>query len=222
MADSDEGAENNENESTDSAKELERYKAKFELEKGHRRNAESKNKDFESQLNDLQARFDAAEEAKIEAAAKKSGNLEDYKKSQSEKTAKSDLEWQGKIDDLTKTLEATTIGRDAANLSARLFGGDSETFQHVVADRLAMVDSKTMVLDADGKHSALTLDELHDELYNDKRYSRFVVGSNASGGGANGSSAKNGGGASQIHKGDLSRANPKDLVAHLTAKKGNR
>ena len=164
-------------------------------EKTARQEQAAKTDSVTAQLAELQGKFDTAETNRMKSEASKSGNYEALEKSFDEKAAKIRSELQSENDSLRSQLQETTIGLDASKLSSRLFGDDAAVLHNVVRDRLEMVDGKTMVLDAKGQHSALTLDELHNEIYNDKRYSRFVVGSNASGGGANGSSAKGGGAA---------------------------
>lgn len=80
---------------------------------------------------------------------------------------------------------ATTIANELA-----LQGSASVLLPHVRA-RLAVdyVDGQpiTRVLGADGKPSALTLDELKQELSANEAFAPIIAGSKASGGGAGGS-----------------------------------
>jgi hypothetical protein len=69
-----------------------------------------------------------------------------------------------------------------------------------------------VVMDAEGKPSALTVDELGKEIANNAAFAPLIVASNAAGGGANG--AQRGGAAKSktVTKGQWSEMNPKQKM----------
>lgn len=109
--------------------------------------------------------------------------------------------WKQKVEDAKNTAKATetrlrqqihglTIGQTASSIAAEISTAP-ELMQGEVARRLAVEETAdgvpvVRVLGADGKPSALTLEEFKTELRADKRYAPIIIGSKASGGGANG------------------------------------
>ena len=153
-------------------------------------------------INERKAEKDAiaAEKQRIEMEGhKKKGDFEALENSWKEKNATLESDFNTRLAASQSIIGDLTVGQTAQKLASKLAGEDAHLILPALKGRLRseIVDGKasTRVLDVAGNPSALTLDELHAEFYNDKQYSRIIVGSNGSGGGADGSNAKGGGSA---------------------------
>ena len=157
-------------------KELEALKSHHEKLLGETKAAKAKQKEA-----DELARV-AAEEA-----ARKSGDVSALDKSWQEKHTKAEQEWGAKLTAAEKQLQ-TVLVDNVAQKAAMDIAVDAECAE-LLADKLrgslglAEVDGKmqTVVLDADGKRSALTVDELKKQLV--AKYPRLVKGNPAGGAG---------------------------------------
>jgi hypothetical protein len=97
----------------------------------------------------------------------------------------------------------------------------------IIRDRLSVDfegdEPTTRVLDASGKPSALTLDDLQKELVANPEYADIIIASKASGGAGKlvvkGGGAPNSNGGNADKPADLASMKPQDLVAHIEAKK---
>ncbi len=145
-----------------------------------------------------QARMDREE------ALRKSGNVEELEKSWSEKYARREAELTGQLESTNSTLQGQirdlTVGRTATEIATTLaIPGSAKALLPHIERRLSVEqrDGKptVVVLDAAGKLSAATLDELKAEFTNDPAFGPLIAGSKASGGGAGG--AGKGGGAAK-------------------------
>lgn len=157
----------------------------------------------EKKLAEKKAR-DAEEAARLEReeAARKSGNVEELERSWSEKYNRRDAELNGMLEQERQTLSGQirdlTVGRTATDIASALaVQGSAKALLPHIERRLSVEqrDGKpvVVVLDAQGKLSAATLDELKAEIANDAAFAPLIAGSKASGGGAGG--AGGGGGA---------------------------
>lgn len=135
-----------------------------------------------------------AEEAKqreADAILAKSGDVEALKTSWEQKHAKTVSDNQSVIDSLKAQVHGLTVGATAAQLAGELaVEGSSDLLRRLLLPRLS-VDERdgqpiVQVLDAFGKPSALTVEELKNELRNDKAFAPLIAGSKATGGGAAG------------------------------------
>lgn len=130
-----------------------------------------------------------AEAARVaaEEAARKSGDVSALDKSWQEKYAKAEAEYGAKLTAAQQQLQ-TVLVDNVAQKAAMDIAVDAECAE-LLADKLrgslglAEVDGKmqTVVLDADGKRSALTVDELKKQLI--AKYPRLVKGNPAGGAG---------------------------------------
>jgi len=142
---------------------------------------------------------EAAKKAE-EERARKAGDVEALENSWREKLTKREQELLSERESLASQIKELTVGRAATDLSAELAvqGSAKALLPHLQA-RLSMDirDGKptVVVLDANGKPSAPTLEELKAEFVNDPAFAPLIVGSKASGSGASG--AKPGGGAAK-------------------------
>ncbi|RON43537.1 hypothetical protein BK666_20935 [Pseudomonas frederiksbergensis] len=152
------------------------------------------------------ARKDAEDQARLEREenARKSGNVEELEKSWSEKFNRREAELNGMLEQERGTLSTQirdlTVGRTATDIASALaIPGSAKALLPHIERRLSVEqrDGKpvVVVLDAQGKLSAATLDELKAEFANDGAFAPLIAGSKASGGGANG--AGGGGGAAK-------------------------
>lgn len=130
-----------------------------------------------------------AEAARIasEEVARKSGDVSALDKSWQEKHAKTEADYGEKLAAKDKQLQAVLVD-SVAQKAAMDIAVDAECAE-LLADKLrgslglAEVDGKmqTVVLDADGKRSAITVDELKKQLV--AKYPRLVKGNPAGGAG---------------------------------------
>ena len=159
----------------------------------------------EKKLAEKKAR-EAEEAARLEREelARKSGNVEELERSWSEKYNRREAELNGTLEQERGTLSAQirdlTVGRTATDIASALaIPGSAKALLPHIERRLSVEqrDGKpvVVVLDAQGKLSAATLDELKAEFANDTAFAPLIAGSKASGGGANG--AGGGGGAAK-------------------------
>ena len=139
-----------------------------------------------------------------EEAARKSGNVEELEQSWSEKYNRREAELTGALESERNTLQGQirdlTVGRTATEIATTLaIPGSAKALLPHIERRLSVEqrDGKptVVVLDAAGKLSAATLDELKAEFTSDPAFGPLIAGSKASGGGAGG--AGKGGGAAK-------------------------
>lgn len=147
---------------------------------------------------------EAEEAARLEREelARKSGNVEELERSWTEKFTRREAELTGTLEQERATLSGQirdlTVGRTATDIASALaVQGSAKALLPHIERRLSVEqrDGKpvVVVLDAQGKLSAATLDELKAEIANDAAFAPLIAGSRASGGGAGG--AGGGGGA---------------------------
>ncbi|SIR84124.1 hypothetical protein SAMN05216509_5338 [Pseudomonas sp. B10] len=147
---------------------------------------------------------EAEEAARLEREelARKSGNVEELERSWTEKFTRREAELTGTLEQERATLSGQirdlTVGRTATDIASALaVQGSAKALLPHIERRLSVEQREGMpvvvVLDAQGKLSAATLDELKAEIANDAAFAPLIAGSKASGGGAGG--AGGGGGA---------------------------
>ena len=169
---------------------------------------------------------EAAKKA-AEEAARKNGDVDALDKSWQEKLSKREQELLAEREGLTGQIKNLTVGRAATDLAAELaIQGSSKALLPHIQSRLSMDirDGKptVVVLDANGKPSAATLDELKAEFANDPAFAPLIVGSKASGSGAGGAKPGSGAASDSNTKAEAAKKNGDVagfISAHLT--KGN-
>jgi hypothetical protein len=183
-------------------------------------------KDIEKKLADIEKAQKEADEAKRaaeEEAAKKAGDIAALEKSWQGKLEAKEKElkdqYEGKIKKMESAL-SRLLRTNVANEIAMKIGldGSESVLSKLLLDRIGYEeeggDYKTVVLDKEGKRSALSIEELMKEVQADKAFAPLLKGSNASGGGAGGGSNKSGGAAkkfsemSEKERLELYRSNP--------------
>lgn len=150
--------------------ELERFKAKHQEAEKHRKQAEK-----------------AAQEA-AEKVAKESGNIEALEKSWADKLKAREAELSQQLESSQTWINELTVGQTATSLAAELaVQGSAKALLPHIRSRLKteVRDGKptVVVLDAEGKPSAATIDDLKSEFMNDPAFGPLIVGSKASGSG---------------------------------------
>jgi hypothetical protein len=183
-------------------------------------------KDIEKKLADIETKQREAEEAArtaAEDAAKKAGNVAALEQSWREKMDKAVADAKAESKATIEKMQASLsrlLRTNVANEIATKIGlkGSESVLAKLILDRIGYEeeggDYKTVVLDANGKRSALSIDELMTEVKADKAYAPLINGSSASGGGAGGGDGKGGGAAkkfsemSERERTDLYRKNP--------------
>jgi hypothetical protein len=172
----------------------------------------------ELRANKTKAR-EAEEAARIAAedAARKSGDTEALDRSWQEKHTAALAEKDGTLSALQAQVHALTVGATAARVAGELaVQGSAAVLQQIIEPRLSMElrESKptVVVLDADRRPTALTVEEFKTQLFNDASLAPLIASSRASGGGAAGGK---GGGAAKtwnqltgMERVELRRTNP--------------
>lgn len=146
-----------------------------------------------------QKRKEAEEQAALEHARKK-GDIDALEKSWQEKLTKREAELLEQSKALESQVYQLTVGQTASTLANELaVSGCSSVLLPHITGRLQVetVDGqvKVRVLDAQGKPSAATIDDLKKEFRDNPAFKPLIAASHASGGGANG--ANPGGGAAK-------------------------
>lgn len=187
-----------------------------------------RSKDRESQLRkDAEAKLRQAQEEldRINGDdARKAGDIATLEKA-----------WQKKLDDANKQaaekqaaqqafITRSLVDAKALEIASAISVSPALMLPHIKARLQASfeegADPKTVVLDATGKPSALTVDELCAELRSNKDFAPILKGTNASGGAA-GSKPAGGAADNSNQSANFAAMNPKDLAAQIAAKKAN-
>lgn len=139
---------------------------------------------------------EAAETARLEAA-RKGGDTEALEKSWQEKLSATEKKYQEQLEALSGTVTQLTSGQTATRLASDLaLPGSADVLMPHIQSRLKTDyrDGKpvTVVLDKDGKPSAMTVDELKAEFQGNPAFAPLIVGSKASGAGRQGGAESGG------------------------------
>lgn len=180
----------------------------------------AKNEELLAEVKANKAKAREAEEAAKRAAeeqARKTGDVEALERSWNEKHTQALGERDAQMAQLHAQVHALTVGATSAQLAGELaVQGSASVLKRIIEPRLSVEtrDGKptVVVLDANGRPSALTVDELRAEIMKDPALAPLIAGSRATGGGAGGS---NGGGAAKswdqmsgMERVELRRTNP--------------
>jgi len=128
-------------------------------------------------------------------------------------------EYQPKITQLESLLHNATVTSKATQMASELaVQGSARALLPHIQSRLQMEirDGKavTVVTDADGKPSALTVEELKNEFIGDPAFAPLIVGSKAAGGGANGSDG-GAGSTKTLKRADFNAKSPTERMAFV-------
>lgn len=193
-----------------------------EHEKKARQEVEKKLKE----LQDAQKEKDAAAAKALEDAARASGDVkaidESWSKKHTEALAAKDAEYKPLVESLTNDVTRLLIDNVAQGIAADI-AVDSDSVPALIPHIKARLgvdirDNKrtTVVVDENGRPSALTLDEMKKEFVGNKAFARLVAGSKASGSGAAGAKSGGAAGAKKITKAAFDAMSPQDRAAFVT------
>ena len=169
------------------------------------------------------ARKDAEEKAAQEAEelARKGGDVAALEKSWQAKLDKAAAEAQKTIDSLNGSITTMTVDNVAVRIANEIaVQGSADILIPHIKSRLGVElrdgQHVTVVRDAQGKPSAATLDELKTEFSTAPAFAPVIVGSKATGGGANGG-GKGGRAATTVKRAHFDSMSPADQMAHAKA-----
>lgn len=180
-------------------------------------------KDLKKELKDLNDKLE--ETTGIDA--KKRGDIETLEKSWKEKLDKITKEFTDKLTAKDAFIRTTLVDSVATQMAVKLCADKSSIIlPHIKARLTADLEGEspaTKVLDAHGKVSALTVEDLEKEFVANKDFSFIIVGSKANGSGtSNGNSRRGHGGAPLDASGKpvpFSQMTVQQRVDHIKAKK---
>lgn len=131
------------------------------------------------------AEAEAKRKAAEEEAAKKNGDVTALEKSWAEKLAAQEAAYKAQLDATSGSLNTLLVDNVALQVATSLCGDNAALMLPHLKGRLAaeLQDGKpvTRVLAADGKPSALTVEELTKELAGDKRFAPILKGPGSQG-----------------------------------------
>ena len=157
---------------------------------------------------------EAAEEAdaaRLEAA-KKGNDTEALDKSWQEKFNAREVELKKELDELSGTLVKLTSGQTATKIAAEIaVQGSADVLLPHLERRLRTEfrdgSPVTVVLDKDGKPSAMSVDELKAEFQNSAAFAPLIVGTKANGAGRTGGNESSGAGINEVSRSEFDRMN---------------
>ena len=157
---------------------------------------------------------EAAEEAdaaRLEAA-KKGNDTEALDKSWQEKFNAREVELKKELDELSGTLVKLTSGQTASKIAAEIaVQGSADVLLPHLEKRLRTEfrdgSPVTVVLDKDGKPSAMSIDELKAEFQNSAAFAPLIVGTKANGAGRTGGNESSGAGVNEVSRSEFDRMN---------------
>lgn len=179
-------------------------------------------KDAEAKLKEAQEQLDALGNDD----ARKKGDIETLEKSWKAKLEAEQSAHAATKDKFQGVNKKNLVDAKATEIATKISKVPT-LLARVIKDRLTVDfegdEPTTRVLDAAGKPSALTLEDLQKELVANPDYADIIIASKASGG-AGKPTAKGGGapanpGGNADKPADLASMKPQDLVAHIEAKK---
>jgi arsenate reductase-like glutaredoxin family protein len=188
-----------------------------EYEARDRKKAEARIKELEGELSARETEIEEIRKGaipKTDVEALEKSLKGKYEKLLSEKDALV-ASLGGQVD---KHVREATVDK----LAAELFDKNAAIGRPHVASRLKTVEVNgervVKVLDANGNETDMSTEDLKKELLQNKMFAGILVGSRASGGGAN---VGGGGSGAPTNPSsfDAGKASPKELVAHINAKK---
>ena len=152
-----------------------------------------------------------AEAARLEAA-KKGNDTEALDKSWQEKFNAREVELKKELDELSGTLVKLTSGQTATKIAAEIaVQGSADVLLPHLERRLRTEfrdgSPVTVVLDKDGKPSAMSVDELKAEFQNSAAFAPLIVGTKANGAGRTGGNESSGAGVNEVSRSEFDRMN---------------
>ena len=186
------------------------------LKRAKDREVEAKN-EAEKKLKELQAELD-----KLSGDdARKRGDIATLEKSWQAKQDAMKAEYEAKLEKFQGFSKKSLVDTKAMALASELFGKNAAIALPHIKARLAADfegdEPATRILDANGKISAFTLDDLKKEFASNKDFATILIASKASGGATSKTILP--GSADQTKPIDLASVSPKQLAEQLKAQK---
>jgi hypothetical protein len=152
-----------------------------------------------------------AEAARLEAA-KKGNDTEALDKSWQDKFNAREIELKKELEELSGTLVKLTSGQTATKIAAEIaVQGSADVLLPHLERRLRTEFREgspvTVVLDKDGKPSAMSVDELKAEFQNSAAFAPLIVGTKANGAGRTGGNESSGAGVNEVSRSEFDRMN---------------
>lgn len=202
---------------------------KLDVESDDDNGALKRAKDREVQLRkDAELRAREAEEKLLELEgndAKKKGDIVTLEKSWKEQMAAQKADYKAKLDKMHAHTTKTLVDNVALSIATKISSAPALLLPHIRARLQADLEGDeptTRVLDAAGKPSALTIEQLSNEFSTNKDYAAIILASKASGGAGNPRQSGNPVSGSGAAPSDLSKMNDRDLANYLTEQKALR
>lgn len=170
---------------------LEGLKAKRDELLGETKKEREKRQAAEAELQRIREAQEQAEREK----AKESNDIDSLEKSFKAQLDKTKTDYEGKVGSLEKQIYNLTVGQTAKDIANELaIKGSSIALLPHIQNRLALETledgtQEIKVLDLQGNKTLMDLNDLKDEFRANDAFKPLIVGSNASGGGANGASS---------------------------------
>lgn len=177
-------------------------------EKTERQRAETALKEARDQLLALTEERDGM----LRGAVPK-GDVDKLENSYKEKLIKREAELTAQINGLNGHINTMLVDNVAIGMASKISTSPDLILPHIKGRlRTEFVDGKpvTRVLAQDGTISAATLEDLSNEMVANKAFAPIIIGSKASGSGAEG-----GHGSGAPGKLDYAKASPKEIAAHI-------
>ena len=185
-----------------------------ELKRGKDREVE-KRKAAEKKARDLESKLDEIEGDN----ARNKGDIDTLEKSWKSKFEKMENDFAAKLERKDGFIRDTLVDNVAKDIASN-FKNPKLMLPHIKARLSADIDGdepKTIVLDENGKQSALSTKELSAEFIDNPDFSDMIIASRATGSGASGKNNSSGGGAPKKDV-DWSNASGKEFAEYLKAK----
>ncbi len=167
--------------------------------------AESKSKEEENRNNE----------------ARNKGDIDILEKSWSKKNSDLKKEMKDKLSGKDKQIAELLVGNDAKTIAQSLNPDAIDILLPHIEKRLSVNfdgdKPRTQVIDVDGNPSAMTIEELRQEFFTNKKFASIVIGSNATG---SSSTRRQTSSALSGDKIDPTKLSPTELVEYIRMKKG--
>lgn len=139
-------------------------------------------KDEKKRADDLQTKLDGI----TNTSARKAGDIDALEASWKTKTETQKTDYEAKIGKLTSQINKLTVETTAERIAAEICGENAHLVMPHLKDRLRVeLDGDTpklRVLDAEGKPSAVTVEDLQKEFVANPKFKSIIIASKASGG----------------------------------------
>lgn len=174
----------------------------------------------EKELADTKAELEALTEERdniLKGAIPKS-DVEKLEGSWKQKFEKREKELTDQIGTLTGNLQTMLVDNVAQSMASKISKAPELILPHIKARLKAEFNegkAVTRVLDKDGNPSAFSIEDLQKEMVANPSFAPIIIGSKASGSGAEGGH----GGSGAPGKLDYAKASPKEIAAHIKASK---